>query len=228
MTQYWIVGAGRFGRLAFGRLRRRRAADRFRLVDISASALVAVDAPGVETVCADGVDFLAAELKDKAHPDWIVPCLPLHLAFAWVRRRLEKTHRLVPLPVPESLRRTLPHPLEGPDGALYLSYADFACPDDCPEPADRCTVTGRPRPGMLYKTIAALSAGEVRPVVVRSRQLLPGVGGYRPGDLFGALAQVRAAPGAVALASACRCHGVLHVFRLSSLTPEKQQRRNIA
>ncbi len=215
MTEYWIIGAGRFGRMALGRLHRRRPADRFRVVDIAAGALEAVDTPGAQTVCADGVDFLDARLDGPERADWIVPCLPLHLAFAWIRRRLGDTYRPAVTPVPGELRRALPHPFEGPDGALYLSYADFTCPDDCPEPADHCTVTGRPRPGTLYKDIAALRVGGVRPVVVRSRQLLPGVGGYRPGDLFAALAQVRSAPGTVALATACRCHGVMHVFRLS-------------
>jgi hypothetical protein len=214
MREYWIIGAGRFGRKALERLHQRRPADRFVVVDSSRSALEKIRSAGVETSCTDGIDFLSERLVDPGRPDWIVPCLPRHLAFEWIRRRLENTCRLELLPVPDSVRQALPHPFEGRDGALYLSYADFTCPDDCPEPADICTVTGRPRPGTLFRTIAALPPGELRPVVVRSRQLLPGVGGYRPGALFDALAQVRAAAGIVAVATACRCHGVLHVFRL--------------
>ncbi len=215
MKEYWIIGAGDFGRRALARLHQRAPADRFVVVDSARGALEALPVAPAEAVWADGIDFLADRLGGPERPDWIVPCLPLHLAFEWIRRRLEETHRLALLPISESLRQALPHPFEGGDGALYLSYADFTCPDDCPEPADICTVTGRPRPGTLYKTIAALPPGEVCPVVVRSRQLLPGVGGYRPGALFEALAQVQAASGPVALATACRCHGVLHLFSLS-------------
>jgi len=133
MREYWIIGAGRFGRQALERLHERRPADRFVVVDRSRRALENIRFGGVETIRADGIDFLADRLGGQDRPDWIVPCLPRHLAFEWVRRRLENTCRLELLPFPDSMRQALPHPFEGRGGALYLSYADFICPDDCPE-----------------------------------------------------------------------------------------------
>lgn len=215
MREYWIIGVGKFGRRALNLLAEWQPGDRFVAVDNSRTALERIRSSRVEAVCEDGVDFLVRRLVSRDRPDWIVPCLPLHLAFEWVRRRLENTHALERLPVSDSVRQALPHPFEGRGGALYLSYAESICPDDCPEPADICTVTGRPRPGTLYKTVAALPDREIRSVVVRSRQLLPGVGGYRPRTLFEARDQVRASSGIIALATACRCHGVLHMFRFS-------------
>lgn len=214
MNEYWIIGAGKFGRQALNVLAERRRGNCFVVVDKDRAALDRVRSSRAETICADGIDFLERRLANRNHPDWIVPCLPVHLAFEWVRRQLESTHALELLPIPEAVRKALPHPFEGNGGELYISYADFVCPDDCPEPADICTVTGRPRPAALYNSIAGFPARKVHPVVVRSRQLSPGVGGYQPQALFDALEQVRVLSGTIVLATACRCHGVLHVFRL--------------
>ena len=73
-----------------------------------------------------------------------------------------------------------------------------------------------PRPVDLFQLLRSLEYRHFKPVVIRSRQLLPGVGGYRPKALFGALAAVESADGPVMLSTACRCHGVLDAFRLSA------------
>jgi len=46
--------------------------------------------------------------------------------------------------------------------------------------------------------------------VVASRQLAPGVGGYAPRRLLDLAATVAKAPGPLLIATACRCHGVVH------------------
>ncbi|MFW6240200.1 MAG: hypothetical protein ACOC98_06260 [Thermodesulfobacteriota bacterium] len=45
--------------------------------------------------------------------------------------------------------------------------------------------------------------------MVRSHQLAPGVGGVRPDQLWRLLRQVSDTPGLQAVATACRCHGVV-------------------
>ena len=110
------------------------------------------------------------------------------------------------------LLTALPNAMTGEGGAIYASIADFLCPDNCPEPADRCTHTGKARPVELFQVIHEIAGERCASVVLQSRQLAPGVGGYRPLALLNAFAQVRAANRPILLATACRCHGVMHLL----------------
>jgi hypothetical protein len=114
--------------------------------------------------------------------------------------------------VPKAVRTVLPNPIKGDKGQWYFSFADFFCPPDCPEPEKMCTFTQRPRPGNLYSVLARVPSGRFTSVVVRSRQISAGIGGYSPQDLFHALVQIKNASGPVLLSTACRCHGVMHAF----------------
>ena len=141
-------------------------------------------------------------------PDQIIPSVPIHLAYQWVKQQI----MLRPIPVPRRIISCLPNPMMGKEKEVYMSYADFICPDNCPEPADICTFTRQARKGTLYKLLESLSDKEVTSVVVRSRQLAPGVGGYTPQTLFNALGQVRCSEKPILFSTACRCHGVMHAF----------------
>jgi hypothetical protein len=211
-THYLIIGAGKFGSKAAARLRKKDAAAKITMVDQKPEALGHAQSLGVGVVCSDGVAYLIKVLETAHMPDWIIPAIPLHLAFEWV---LSKTasHGLSIRAVPEEVAERLPNPVRGPVGQLYVSYADFICPDNCREPFERCTFTGKPRRGLLYRTIEAMSGKDRCSVVVRSRQLAPGVGGYRPSDLAGSLEEVLEcrAP-LVLLSTACLCHGVIHAL----------------
>jgi hypothetical protein len=114
--------------------------------------------------------------------------------------------------VPEAVVQRLPNVFRGEGGAIYASNADFLCPDNCPEPEAICTHTGKPRPCNLYEKLGEVAAPPFRAIVVRSLQLAPGVGGYRPETLFQTLAAVQRVSGPVLLSTACRCHGVMHAF----------------
>ncbi len=104
----------------------------------------------------------------------------------------------------------LPRPVRGPVGDIYVTHADFLCPDDCPEPALTCTVTKEPRQPDMYGLLERIRFQNFEPVVVQSRQLGPGVGGYRPDALFTLLSRLEKESGGTYLAAtACRCHGVL-------------------
>lgn len=218
---YSIIGAGRFGRKAVQRLFKRRRQAHITVVDTDQSALESLitDLP-VEKVCQDGAAFLTSQLNGDSPPDWIVPAVPIHLAFQWV---CEKVRPTVPgsgweiIPVPEEVESMVPNPMRGSQGGLYMSFAYFLCPDHCMEPYDRCTFTGKPRKGILYQMLKGLSCGHFTSVVVRSRQLAPGVGGFRPEDLKASLEKVLHANGPVLYSTACFCHGVMNALRLSQV-----------
>ena len=210
--RFLILGAGRFGSLALDRLRKRWPLSRIIMVDCCRPADFNLEVVGVRFISAEAVGYLAALAEPAAAADWIVPAVPVHVAGQWVRRRLAESGQVFPLAIPNAVVSLVPHPMHGKDGQLYVSNADFLCPDDCPEPEKICTVTGKPRPQVLHTLLAGLSIPGFTVVVVRSRQLAPGVGGYRPVDLQDAMDRVRAAPGPVLLATACKCHGVIEAL----------------
>ncbi len=211
MAGFWIIGGGRFGRKACEKLRLLHPAESLLVVDRDQEALAAAVRLGAETVCLDGLDFLTENLAPDSGPDWIIPCAPFHLAYRWLMRRLGG--RAETIPVPPEFAACLPHPLPADDGGFYMSHADFLCPDDCPEPANICTHTGQPRPGTLFRDLAETNWPGFTMLVQRSHQMAPGLGGYRPADLFALEESVLSTGGHFLLATACRCHGVLHALK---------------
>ena len=111
-----------------------------------------------------------------------------------------------------TLVTALPNPINAETGQLYISIADFKCPENCPEPDEICTHTAKPRLMVLHEFLQSIQRKQVKTVVIRSRQLAPGVGGYTPRDLFAALKDIDAAKGPVSLSTACSCHGILQFF----------------
>jgi hypothetical protein len=166
--------------------------------------------------CADGIGFLAGGLAGPRQRVWVVAAAPVHVAYEWLCARLAGTLRVVPLTVPGGILRLLPNPHPGARGQVFASNAAFTCPPDCPEAGRTCTATGRPRPRVMHRFLRELPAPGVKKLVVRSLQLAPGVGGLRPGDLFAALDAVRAATSPVMLATACKCHAVVNLFKTVS------------
>ncbi|MBW1723800.1 MAG: hypothetical protein JRJ33_00175 [Deltaproteobacteria bacterium] len=137
----------------------------------------------VDTVQADGITFLERHLdggSDMMLPDWIVPAIPIHVAFEWIRSTLKINSDVTPISVPEKLTSFLPHPVWGKEGELYVSYAKFICPEDCLEPPDLCTVSGKPRETDLYQVLEKVEVADFMSVVIRSHQLAPGVPGECP------------------------------------------------
>ena len=109
----------------------------------------------------------------------------------------------------------MPNALRGKAGQAYVSHADFICPDNCPEPEKICTHTGKPRPMDLFRLLGTLDFEEALPIVIRSHQLLPGVGGIYPADLRAAMdTACRNSHRPMMIATACRCHGVVNFMRL--------------
>jgi hypothetical protein len=221
-STYWIIGAGRFGARAAERLYKKRLEGRFIVVDENVEALRRLSHLPIEKVCQEGASYLKAHLDTDRAPAWIIPTVPIHLAFEWLRLRMSDRARIDVLPVPQEIASLLPNPVRGSQGQLYVSYADFPCPDYCSEPFEKCMVTGKPRKGLLYQTLEEISYGDAISVVIRSHQLAPGVGGYRPEALKDSLERIAQGKELVLYSTACLCHGVVHAFKIADKSDYRQ------
>lgn len=202
----WILGAGRFGRLAAERLKKKYPQADLLVVDRRSEKLQPLrEGPAFSTHVGEAVPFLAVELPDNV---WIVPAIPVHVAFQWILLELGRRGRVSGLPTPDEVDALVPNPLRR-GGTLYASYATFICPDACSEPEEICTHTGGPRRGNLFECLGRIVLPGYHTVVVRSWQLAPGVGGYPGWLLKEALEEIASSPGQHLVATSCRCHGVI-------------------
>jgi hypothetical protein len=104
----------------------------------------------------------------------------------------------------------LPNPLKGKTGDLYTSFANFLCPENCPEPSSYCTLTGERRQKSLYQLLKDLS-GPFESKVIRSQPLEPGLGGFNVKALLDMRADIkkrRSSNRLILISTASRCHGV--------------------
>jgi hypothetical protein len=204
-----VIGGGRFGRIALERLRGKIAL-----------VVEPRPTPGLERFHIPiwrqgGIEASLEMLASQTPPQYLVPTLPLHLFGEWLRL---STPRMQPksLNITKDILKNIQSNTQCIDNMLYLSLADFICPDDCPEPANTCTVTGQARGLPLYQRIAALSSLGYKTAVIRSRQLAPGVGGLLVQDLLEMRQRIIDSPGDWIVATACRCHGVLQLLNFNA------------
>ena len=210
MASYLILGAGKFGGLALKRLARQDAAASFVVVDRDPAAL-AVTLEGISgrsRVQAEAVAFLVQQMGGEGRWDWIIPMVPVHVAFHWLLAGPLAGSAWQPAAAPEALAGLIPGTRRGPHGELYLSRARHLCPDDCAEP-EMCPVTGESRDLPLHQELAALHLAGYEIRVIPSRQLAPGVGGYPPWRLLELARDMGTLKGNVLIATACRWHGVV-------------------
>jgi len=208
MKEIWIIGTGRFGLIAAERLSKTHTQHHFVLVDPVRKNLLQGAGPNRALELMDGVSFLDQRLERSERPDWIIPALPIHLAAKWCLVK-QSAKGLAQITIPSELDRQVPNPVRDPSGNLYVSHADFLCPDDCDEPADMCTVTQERRNMNMFELLGKIQIPTFQSIVVRSYQLCPGIGGYRPRQLFNLLKQVETIEEDFLLSTACRCHGVI-------------------
>ena len=203
-----VVGGGRFGRLAVERLGKRVA------LVIEPEPAPELTGMGAEVLRGEGVEMAARTIRKKNPPSWIVPTLPRHFLAEWLMLELAHLHP-APVELPSGCLPEAPSIHNGGAGQAYLSLADFLCPDDCPEPAEICTVTGKPRGIPLHGRLAAIRVPGWNTGVLASRQLAPGVGGLLTSELLGFKDRVAAKGGCWLLGTACKCHGVWQAIRFS-------------
>lgn len=215
--QIWVVGAGRFGCKAADTLKQKVPDADVSIIESNPGICEKLKTSFSKIICADGISYLAGNLKDEEGPDWIVPMIPAHVAFEWVKIKLAASHQITAIPVPASVASRLPNAIAGPEGQIYASNADFVCPPNCSEPDAICAHTGKPRPLTLHRFLETVRYRDYRSIVLRSHQLFAGIGGYVPADLFEVLKMVISQPSPVLLSTACRCHGVMHAFETRKL-----------
>ena len=214
MDNFWIIGGGKFGRRAAKVLSKKHPLTNLTIVEKEKTVCRQLERLGFEAVCRNGIQYLERNLASAPYPDWIVPAIPLHTAYEWIRTQLSKSHNLEKIAIPQDLVIELPHPINAETGRLYISIADFKCPENCPEPDEICTHTGKSRLMVLHEFLKSIQRKDLKTVVIRSHQLAPGVGGYTPRALFAALNEIEAAQGPVLLSTACSCHGVMDAFKI--------------
>jgi hypothetical protein len=212
----WIIGGGKFGLRAAKTLSKKDPLANLTIVEREKAVCRQLERLGFEAVCMDGIQYLDRNLARPPYPDWIVPAIPLHTAYEWIKTKLSKTHNVQKNAVPQDLVTELPNPINAETGRLYISIADFKCPENCPEPDEICTHTAKPRLMILHEFLKSIQRKDLKTVVIRSHQLAPGVGGYPPQTLFAALNEIEAAQEPIILSTACSCHGVMDAFQLSA------------
>lgn len=212
VKRFWVLGAGRFGRIAVDRISRSIPGATITVID--ENQLSGTD-DRIVFIRKEAVHWLFKMLNEQAPVDMIVPAIPVHVVYEWLVLKSKDRYTHTPMEISTLLQSQLPHPMKGKTGQIYTSHADFICPDNCPEPENRCTVTGRPRPKDLFKLLGDIQFQGVLPIVVRSHQLLPGVGGIIPEDFMTAYrVATENTNRTLLIATACRCHGVVNAVRL--------------
>ena len=207
-----IIGAGKFGTRAVHILSNERGLKVW-VVDQDPERLRAIQNSCEEAVLAEGVQFLVDHKELFSQGVIIVPALPVHLAYMWLRKAYSGPGALKSLHIPDELLPAVSFRMRGDDGIVYLSHADFPCPDDCPEPSE-CTVTGQRRKP-LYEILEALEGKGFGVSIIKSRQLAPGVGGYSIKELSSLSNKVVKGPEKKwIVATSCKCHGVLSAFEI--------------
>lgn len=211
-SNIYILGAGNFGMRAAQKLREKSPEAKITVVDCDKNALKDAADLGFETAPMDAISFLLLNERRMASEDWIVPAVPIHVAYEWARQKIRRENRFEEMAVPREAEAHLPNPTRGEQGQLFASNATWKCPDDCPEPEDVCTVTGEPKPQILCNTLSAMAVPGFRSVAIVSLQMAPGVGGFQLVAFRQAMTEILAEPGKILFSTACKCHGVLHAF----------------
>lgn len=211
IPSYLILGGGHFGRLAAERLLKLNSQSKILIVEKEEKTCTALASLPVEVLLGEGISALDHLLTVGRSFDYVVPALPLHVAFEFLLLRLNPLGaRRVPIP----LLPNLPNPHLGKTGDLCTSLADFLCPDDCPEPLGYCTVTQRKREKDLHEILAEVfRSHESR--IIQSQQLAPGVGGFSSETLLNLWQDLRDPSRLhppILVSTACRCHGVTSAF----------------
>ncbi len=197
-----IAGYGKFGHIAVSRLSQENWVSEIVVLDIETGDGSLDNNLQVSFLETDVVQYICA-LSYIHFDTFIIPTVPFHLAAACLLR-LYGAYNLCVLH--DDMVNTLPNIYRVDRYNVCCSYADFLCPDDCPE-SESCSVTGEIRTPM-YNKLSNLEQEGSPVVVIRSQQLLPGIGGFYFGDLMETIHKTSELNSFV-MATSCRCHAIL-------------------
>jgi hypothetical protein len=207
LRSYLIIGCGHFGSQAITKLLRKDPRSKIIVVDKNKKALQKISHFPAEPILCDGTLSLNSSLSEGSKMDYVIPAVPFHLAFEFILSQLKpsgaRRRKVPPL-------TGLPNPVKGKKGDLYTSFANFLCPETCPEPSSCCTMTKERRRKFLYELLKELS-GPFESKVIRSQQLEQGVGGFKVKALLDMMADIkkrRSSNRLTLISTASRCHGV--------------------
>ncbi|MFA6222477.1 MAG: hypothetical protein WC647_09185 [Desulfomonilaceae bacterium] len=200
--RFVIVGFGKFGRIAFDRLKNQAPSATFIIVDPNISIGDFPSDKQTRCIQQSGPEFLL-EQDQLLETDVVIPVAPFNVAAAFI---VASNLGIRSVEIPNGLCDQFQNPLLVDKSNLCVSHADFLCPDDCEE-GETCSVTGRIREPM-FQLIERLLVPDFRVLTLRSFQLAPGVGGYTLLGLRSTLDAIR--PGKnFLIATSCRCHGII-------------------
>ncbi len=198
----WVIGGGKFGRLAVRLLHKSTPSAKIIVVD---KKPISDLPPDIDVVCAEGVEWLIEQRLSESLVTMIIPVIPIHLAAEWLKLKLGADGGIVSSEeIPENLLQQLPHPIRVRPDKIVISHADFICPENCSEPDTLCSYTHQLRPPPLYTILEEMDCGDLTPIIIRSRQFAPGVGGFYLKDLWHLLTRAKSLPG-VHTRSGLRC-----------------------
>ena len=88
MRKILILGAGKFGLKAARAARHRWPGSDILVVDQDVQACLDVEKQQFRVVCEPGISYLARRMQEPHRPDWVVPCIPVHVAYEWIKQCL--------------------------------------------------------------------------------------------------------------------------------------------
>lgn len=200
--RFILVGFGKFGRLAFDRLKTRFSSADFIIVDPILNLDSSLSNERIQLFPGNWGAFLA-DCHELLDPDLIVPVAPSNIAVTYILVSKPETE---PTDLPKEVALNFQNFSFVDRSTMWMSHANFMCPDDCEE-EETCAITGTRRTPMFNK-IQDISVSGFQTLVIRSSQVLPGVGAYTFHDLR--LICESVVPGKnYLIATSCKCHAIM-------------------
>lgn len=209
--RFIVVGAGHFGKRACLYLKR-DPKRQVVAIDVDKENALWAKKWGIDFVGKDGISFLIDPDFEIRPQDYLIPALPIHLAAYWLLAKGPKEVSLRLAPIPEEVIAQLPNPFILKDHSCVTSSADFLCPEDCKE-GPICPVTGQKRRAPLYNILREIKTSYPL-YLIRSRQLGPGMGGYKMEELQRLMSLPFKEHSSIIIGTACSCHGILSRIKI--------------
>lgn len=203
--KFVVAGFGKFGRLAVSRLSVAYPHEDILVVDPHPASEPPEGTGKVHFLRMDAVRYLCTVCEEETET-LVIPTLPFHLAASYI---LSSSATLECCNIDDDTLSGLPNVYRVNTLNVCCSHADFLCVDNCPE-GEVCAMTGEKRRPM-FEILEGLST-EARPVfVIRSHQILPGIGGYGLAELRRLSKRLDGIDQFI-LSTSCKCHAILTGF----------------